>query len=501
MDFDEECSDLDLETLLGLGQILDGRPARLGGETVCMFLSRSLLRVRSRTGAILPLVPNQAQREFERRRGQRNIVLKARQMGISTWAAGRFFLKTITQPGTLSVQVAQTHAAAEAIFRMVHRFLELMPEDLRRGALRTSRVTKRQIAFAALDSEFRVESAEDPNAGRGLTITNLHCSEVARWQSDAGEVLLGLRAAMPPAGELILESTPNGAEGCFWTEWTQAETSGTVRHFFPWWWESAYKGRAVAVETLSVAERGLMEAHGLSLEQIGFRRGLGQDTRLKAKQEYAEDAESCFLSSGSCVFDVQAIDERLTKLIPVAERRMNGGLLVWYPAQAHRRYLVAVDPAGGGDEGDYSAAQVIDLETGLQCAELRAHLPALELARVVTTLGREYNGAWLVVERNNHGSGVLAYLRGICKAERIYSEGGQDGWLTSSTTRPEMIAGLGAALVEKPELFQSERLLRECRSFVRLRNGKTGARAGAHDDCLMAMAIALAARPELLLAR
>ncbi len=61
-----------------------------------------------------------------------------------------------------------------------------------------------------------------------------------------------------------------------------------------------------------------------------------------------------------------------------------------------------------------------------------------------------------------------------------------------------MIAGLGAALVEKPELFQSERLLRECRHFVRLRSGNTGAQAGMHDDCVMAMAMGLAARGELI---
>ncbi len=47
-------------------------------------------------------------RAFERRRGQRNIVLKARQMGLTTWAAARFFLKTITQPGTLTLEVAHT---------------------------------------------------------------------------------------------------------------------------------------------------------------------------------------------------------------------------------------------------------------------------------------------------------------------------------------------------------------------------------------------------------
>jgi hypothetical protein len=126
-------------------------------------------------------------------------------------------------------------------------------------------------------------------------------------------------------------------------------------------------------------------------------------------------------------------------------------------------------------------------------------LPVLELATTVTELAAEYGGAWLVVERNNHGSGVLAHLNRICRAERIYKQGGQDGWLTSSLSRPQMIAGLGAALVEKPELFQSERLLRECRGFVRLRNGRTGAQSGLHDDCVMAMAIAIAVRNELLL--
>jgi hypothetical protein len=54
-----------------------------------------------------------------------------------------------------------------------------------------------------------------------------------------------------------------------------------------------------------------------------------------------------------------------------------------------------------------------------------------------------------------------------------------------------------AALVEQPERFQSRKLLGECRSFVRLPNGATGARAGTHDDRVMAMAIGLGARAEI----
>ena len=75
--------------------------------------AEGLLRVRDREGVERPLRANAVQRAFERSRGRQNIVLKARQMGITTWVAGRFFLKTITARGVLTVQVAQTREAAE----------------------------------------------------------------------------------------------------------------------------------------------------------------------------------------------------------------------------------------------------------------------------------------------------------------------------------------------------------------------------------------------------
>jgi len=181
------------------------------------------------------------------------------------------------------------------------------------------------------------------------------------------------------------------------------------------------------------------------------------------------------------------------------ERRRNGELEVWLPPLAGKQYVVAVDPAGGGSEGDYSAAQVLELETGLQCAEFAGHTGGLELARLVTALAAEYNQAWLVVERNNHGSGVLALAETVCGYRRIYKEGGrQAGWLTTSLSRPAALGQLGAALVDQPERFQSRRLLSECRSFVRGTDGSTGACAGTHDDLVMAMAIGLAARRQIL---
>ena len=108
------------------------------------------------------------------------------------------------------------------------------------------------------------------------------------------------------------------------------------------------------------------------------------------------------------MFELKAVEERLAHCAAAVEMRRNGELEIWLPPVKGKRYVVAVDPAGGGCEGDYSAAEVVELETGLQCAEFAGHVGGVELAKLVTALAAEYNQAWLAVERNNHGSGVLA---------------------------------------------------------------------------------------------
>jgi hypothetical protein len=498
--------ELDKEELLRFGGILDVRPRTFGGRTIAMALAAKLLHVRTREGWTERLRPNAVQRAFERRRGQRNIVLKARQMGLTTWVAARFFLKTVTRPGTLTLQVAHTQQAAEEIFRIVHRFVDWLPDEVRDGPLKTSHANVRQIVFPEMDSQYRVVSAADRNAGRGLTVQNLHCSELARWAADPAETLAGLRAAMAPDAELVIESTPDGVGGCFYEEWRKAGETATVRHFFPWWMEPRYRSRAVDEATLSEEERALRTRHDLDLEQIGFRRQIRADFRGLARQEFAEDDESCFIASGDSVFELGSVESRLASAGEPALRRRNGEMEIWLPPVPGKEYLVALDPAGGGSEGDYSAAQVLELEAGLQCAEFAGHVGGLELARLVTDLAREYNQAWLVVERNNHGSGILALAESVCRYPRIYRQGGQPGsqcgsqpgWLTTSISRPAMLGRLNAALVERPECFQSRRLLAECRSFVRSPDGRSGARPGAHDDRVLAMAMALAARAELV---
>jgi len=469
-------------------------------STAAIALAELLLKVRDREGMEQPLIANPAQRAFEARRGRQNIVLKARQMGITTWVAALFFLKTVTNRGVLTVQVAQTREAAEGIFQIVQRFWDCLPDAEKTGSLRRSVANAGRMCFPDLGSEFRVLSASDENAGRGLTIQNLHCSEVSRWPGDASATLAGLRAALVPDGEMVLESTPNGAYGCFYEEWMRAgedaDGSGVVRHFFPWWLEPSY--RSAAVSELSADEERLMAAHQLSVAQIGFRRGLETSYRGLRSQEFAEDAETCFRATGECLFDVDTIETRMAELTAPVETRWGGALQIWLPRVADREYLVAVDTAGGGADGDFAAIEVIELQTGLQCAELQQRLGGMELARAAAGLAREYGGAMVVVERNNHGAGVLAYLDAVERYGRVYEQEGKAGWLTTAGSKPGMVSRMGALLAESPWMFLSRRLLGECRTFVSFFGGKTGAANGAHDDCFMAMAMVQAVRVELL---
>ena len=585
--------EFDLSLLKQFGQVLDRRSQRYGCSVRQLLISH-LLRVRDKEGALVPLRPNRVQQEFDANHERRSVVLKARQLGMTTWIAARFFLDTITRPGTVTVQVAHDQESAEEIFRIVHRFLANLPEWLRNGALQTSRANVRQLVFPQLDSEYRVESAADANAGRGLTIRKLHCSEVARWPGDAAATLAALRAAVPHSGEIVLESTPNGAGGCFYDEWQRAAERGYTRQFFPWWWAKEYavgglrltadgvrpavehtraeregtasavprtaaphtvSSRAIATESDREAEdegargegscdsegrepiadsfftddeRALIRDHGLAAEQIAFRRELRATFGPLAPQEYAEDPESCFLASGECVFDIEIVQKRLAELCSagsqpagahsfsqgtaesgsdrgqdagatreVVQSRDNGRLLIFWPPRADASYVVGADPAGGGTGGDFSCAQVIERSTGMQCAELHGHFPPQEFAARLAELAREYHGALVAVERNNHGHAVLAQLANAERYENLYEQRGQSGWLTNVASRPAMLERFAALLRHAPQMFSSARLLRECRSFVRRDDGTPAAAPGAHDDTILAMAIALAVREEM----
>ena len=193
-----------------------------------------------------------------------------------------------------------------------------------------------------------------------------------------------------------------------------------------------------------------MQKHGLDAGQIAFRREMRANFRNRAREEYAEDPESCFLASGDCVFDCDILEQRLKQ--PRRYRETDHGhLLTFFPpvpavnGVTPKQYIIGVDPAGGGCDGDYACAQVIERSTGLQCAELHGHFPPQELAARVAVLARKYNDALVAVERNNHGHAVIAHLT-MSQGYTTCIAGGQPGWLTTVRPRPRMLENFAAVL-------------------------------------------------------
>ncbi len=85
----------------------DGDHAVTRLDTDLEYFAEQLLKIRPKAGSLEPFRFNAAQRELHRRLEEqkaktgkvRAVVLKARQMGISTYIAARFFRQTIARPG------------------------------------------------------------------------------------------------------------------------------------------------------------------------------------------------------------------------------------------------------------------------------------------------------------------------------------------------------------------------------------------------------------------
>jgi len=138
-----------------------------------------------------------------------------------------------------------------------------------------------------------------------------------------------------------------------------------------------------------------------------------------------------------------------------------------------------------------------DLASGEHVATISAQLAPYELADEAAALGKYYNTASIVVERNNHGHSCLQALEREEHYPRIYlHDDKKPGWLTNSATRPAMLDALNEAYQTGAFQTRDREVLQQCRTFI---VGppplcKAQAQKGAHDDLVMAAAIGWAVR-------
>ena len=174
----------------------------------------------------------------------------------------------------------------------------------------------------------------------------------------------------------------------------------------------------------------------------------------------------------------------------------NGYIHIYQEPQPGHPYVIGGDTAGDGS--DYFVGQVLDNATGIQAATLRHEFDEDVYAQQIYCLGYYYNDALVGIEAN-YSSYPIKELQRLGYYNQYYRETvdrisnrplHKYGYVTNGQTRPVLIAGLVRLVREHPELLNDADTLNEMLTFVRNERGRPEAKAGAHDDCVMALGIA-----------
>lgn len=481
---------------------------------------------------LVPFVHNRIQRDLDQKiivdGSLRNIMLKPRQAGYTTWSIiMRLLLPAILSPGTGAMLVSQNAEYASAHFDILKlawtHFFKSDPfnaahpdndwaNSLKQHLLHVRYSNRRELIFDQIESRVRCASAEVEEAGQGLTLQHVVATEVSRWEHKPEETLANIKEAIPKEGTLDIECTPNGMGGYFYEEYNRAINPGAKKrefkpHFHTWWWHDEYrKVPGVAVPDLTNEERSLVMAYGLDGEQIAWRREKMESLRHNFAEKYPEDDITCFLTSGSLFFEKEILQARYRELQSYTPAQVFNKFQVFKKAVKHREYVIGADPASGipvtSENPDYSAAVVIDLETGEEMAAYRAHVLPQEFAQDLADLGRMYNNAQIAVERLNEGGTVIMSLEVENQYMNLYKH--RDWWRkdlqnikevkgfpTNQRNRPIALNRIRWFVAESPHLIYDKIFIGEALSFIREeKKGKPEAQKGAHDDTVLCRAIA-----------
>lgn len=463
---------------------------------------------------------------------KRNITLKWRQGGSTTHhIIDRLYVPTILNPGTISLLISQTSKYATkhlAILKRAHKhFGRANPflvdtsanamDDFHAHLLHTQYHDKHSLAFDFLDSQVMIESAENEEAGQGVTLHRVVGSETSRWPGNPEETLANLKEAVVPGGTIDIECTPNGMGGYFYDEWERARSWPGAEfrpHFYPWWWaEDCVEEPKMTEEELTEQERDLAKLVGLTLKNIQWRRTKIISLRHNFFEKYPEDDISAFLTSGRPFFDVEVLRSlkvSLAKTEPL-EVHGNGDYLVYKRRIPNRRYIIGADPRAGEliseDKQDFNAAVVMDMDTAEEVASYRSRVPPEEFGYELADIGASYNNALICVERNNSGGSVILTLERQLLYGNIYyhkewyrdAQGQRKvialaGFPTNVKTRPMALNELAKLVRDGPELWKDRVFVDEALTFIYNDKGKPEHQPSKWDDTVLARAICSACR-------
>lgn len=377
------------------------------------FYTAKCLKIRTKTEGVKPFLLNSVQRDLNDRidnelamKGRvRFIILKARQMGISTFVNARFFHRSTFYPGVKSMVLTHLDSATKELFEMTRRYYDYCPDEFKPKA---SKDNTNELAFNDLDSAMKTATAGSKNVGHGSTIQCLHWSEVSRSKHQA-EMTTGVMQAVPSGdgSMIILESTANGIGEYFQQTWEEAirgENEFTPI-FYPWTAMSEYRQSAEGVE-FSQDERDYQALYGIDDEQLAWRqnkmrqfKGSPEEKLAQFREQYPITPEEAFQSSENAFIHSLAVKEA---------RKAN--------LEPYGAIVCGVDPAAGGKD---STAIVIRQGKKVLKAYRFKHPDLMAIVGRCVDVLHTYKVDMMFVDAVGLGLGVHARLVELGYADRV----------------------------------------------------------------------------------
>lgn len=472
---------------------------------------KNLYRIKDKdTGKFAFFQPNIEQIIYQDQKTNRNIILKSRQIGFTTYSCIYAYDRAKWDgwsTGIMSHKREQTGKIFEIVKNANYWFKKdwsKFYEDQQSSDSSTSIIWE--------DTKSSITVAYD---FKGLTCRFLHCSEAAFIETIR---LVDSLQSVPEKGEITLESTANGAGGFFYDQWQtfkdQHDFAPYKGFFFPWYdhypedrerWENMVINPTEYEQELLKNEK--IKHYHLAWRRWKINESCNGDEEL-FNTHYPTDDVSCFLGGASQVFPMVALKMQQqfikdpcwigelssegNKIVPKKEPK--GMLKMWDFPKADATYAIGVDTAEGVSK-DYSVAVVVNRATGEQVAMLRGYIPLYELTDEIWKLGMYFNRGWICIEVNNTGHVVVDNLisKGYGKLYRRREDNAY-GFRTTSKSKQELIQNFVSACKDGSFRARSDELLKEMTCFIQTRKTpesplKMAAKQDSHDDTVMAAAL------------
>lgn len=417
-----------------------------------------------------------------------SIVLKSRQLGISTLAAGYSLWLMLFYKDKNVLCLATKQETAKNMVTKVRFMYDHLPAWLKIPADENNKLSLK----LSNGSQIKAVSAAG-DAGRSEAVSLLLVDEAA-FIDNIGEIWASAQQTLATGGGAIVLSTPYGTGNWFHQTWVKAEadTSNNPNKFLP-----------IKLPWYVHPERN-EDWRKLQDELLG-------DPRLAA-----QECDCDFATSGDTVFYPEYIEfyEKTYMKEPIERRGADKNLWIWEPVDYSRSYMVVADVARG-DSKDYSAFHIIDIETNTQVGEYKGQLSTTEFGHLLVGIATEYNEALLVVENANIGWSTIQTIldRGYknmyfsSKSDKAdastyfdkYSDNSNltAGFTNSLKTRPMVINKFREYIGDKSVIIQSKRLIEEMKVFI-WKNGRPEAQSGYNDDLIMSFGIGMYVRDTAL---